>query len=174
MTKKDKYGPRETLPRYFKADFELQQKVGTGQLDATAVARVQDYLDKVDIDVTADLRASMDVIAANLDEARALSYDREQFLPVISRELMNIKAMSGMFRQMMVCRVSAFVLTFLEDIKKVDNDVLGILAVYLNVVRSLMDRKITDDTNAHGQAFLQEIRAACKRYYDKQSAAVKG
>ena len=172
MAKKDKYGYRENPPRYFKADFELQQKIGTGQLDPEVIAKVQTYLDEVKIDVTPDLRNSLDVIASNLDEAKALTYDREQFLPAITRALMNIKATSGMFHQMMVCRVAAFVLTFLEDIKKFDNDIVEIITAYIKVTRTLMDMNITDETNAHGQQFLQEIRGACKRYYDKQSAAV--
>lgn len=174
MSKKDKYGYRPNPPRYFKADFELQQKVGTGHLDPEAVSKVQSYLDQVDVDVTPDLRHALEEIETALGEAKSLSYDREQFLPPITRALMNIKATSGMFRQMMLCRVSAFLLTFLEDVRKFDKDVIDIIGAYLRVARTLLDMKITDETNEYGQVFLQEIRAACKRYYDKQAAAVKG
>lgn len=174
MTKKPRKYGGEQFPRYFKADFELQQRVGTGTLDAEAVAKVQTFLDGVDVDVTPQLREHIDEIAKTLDEVKAISYDREQFLPVITRALMNIKGMSGMFHEMMVCRVSAFVLTFLEDVRKLDTDVAEIMRAYVKVSRTLLDLKIREETNPHGQSFLAEIRSACKRYYDKQAAAVKG
>lgn len=174
MAKKEKYGHRDTFPRYFKADFELQQKIGTGSLDAEAVAKVQAMLDAVKVDIVPELRGLLDDMSKILTEAKGTGYDREQFLPNITKPLMNIKAMSGMFHEMMVCRVSAFLLTFLEDVRKFDNDIAEIIGAYLKVTKTLLDLKIKEETNPHGQSFLQEIRNACKRYYDKQTAAVKG
>lgn len=174
MTKKDKYGYKESFPRYYKADFELQQKIGTGSLDADAVGKVQEYLDSTSADIGPKLQEDLAAMEKILAEAKAMKYDREQFLPNITRPLMNIKALSGMFHEMMICRVSAFVLTFLEDVRKFDDDVAEILGAYLKVSKTLMDLKIKDETNPHGQSFLAEIRSACKRYYDKQQASVKG
>jgi hypothetical protein len=174
MAKKEKYGHRDTFPRYFKADFELQQKVGTGTLDADAVSKVQAFLDQQVADVGPQLREMLADMDRILAASKETGYDREQFLPDITRPLMNIKAMSGMFHEMMVCRVSAFMLTFLEDVRKFDNDVVDIVGAYLKVAKTLLDLKIKEETNPHGQSFLQEIRNACKRYYDKQAAAVKG
>ena len=174
MAKKDKYGYKESFPRYFKADFELQQKVGTGTLEAESVAKVQQYLDSVQSDVTPQLRADIEAMEKILAEAKTMKYDREQFLPNITKPLMNVKSLSGMFHEMMVCRVSAFVLTFLEDVRKFDDDVAEIIGAYLKVCKTLMDLKIKEETNPHGQSFLSEIRNACKRYYDKQQASVKG
>jgi len=174
MAKKDKYGYKETFPRYFKADYELQQKIGTGTLDAESVAKVQQYLDSVQSDITPQLREDLSAMEAALTEARKTKYDREQFLNTITKPLMNVKSLSGMFHEMMVCRVSAFVLTFLEDVKKFDDDVAEIIGAYLKVSNTLLDLKIKDETNPHGQSFLAEIRNACKRYYDKQQASVKG
>lgn len=174
MAGKKQYGHRDTFPRYFKADFELQQKIGTGTLDAEAVAKVQGFLDGVKTDVAPQLRDHLAEMEATLAEARKSGYEREEFLPKITKPLMNIKALSGMFHEMMVCRVSAFVLTFLEDVRKFDDDVAEIIGAYIKVSKTLMDLKITEETNPHGQSFLAEIRNACKRYYDKQSAAVKG
>lgn len=174
MAKKDKYGYRETFPRYYKADFELQQKIGTGSLDGDAVAKVQQYLDTASSDVIPQLREDLAAMEKVLAEARTMNYDREQFLPNITKPLMNVKALSGMFHEMMVCRVSAFMLTFLEDVRKFDDDVAEIIGAYLKVTKTLMDLKIKEETNPHGQSFLAEIRNACKRYYDKQANAVRG
>lgn len=171
MAGKDKYGYRESYPRYYKADYELQKKVGTGTLDQEAVGKVQTYLDSVQNDITPEIRNSIDIIEKSLNEAKQTSYNREEFLPNITKPLMDVKSVSGMFHEMMVCRVSAFVLTFLEDVRKFDNDVADIIGAYIKVARTLLDLKIKDETNPHGQSFLTEIRNACKRYYDKQSTA---
>lgn len=174
MAGKDKYGYKESFPRYLKADFELQQKVGTGSMDPEAVAKVQNYLDSVKTDVTPQLKELLAELEKSLGEAREVKYEREQFLPKILRPLMNVKSISGMFHEMMICRVSAFILTFLEDVRKFDDDIVDIIAAYVKVIRTLMDLKIKDEINPHGQSFLAEIRSACKRYYEKQSSAIKG
>jgi hypothetical protein len=166
-----KYGYKESFPRFFKADFELQQKVGTGTLDAEAVANVQAYLDSVQADITPELRAALSDIESALAAVKDISYNREEFLPPITKSLMNVKSLSGTFHEMMVCRVSAFLLTFLEDVRKLDKDVADIVGAYIKVAKTLLDLKIKDETNPHGQSFLAEIRNACKRYYDKQAAA---
>lgn len=174
MVKKDKYSNRETFPRFFKADFTLQNKIGTGTLDAEAVAKVQQYLDGVDTDVSADIRDSLAKIQSGLSAARSVSYGREEFLPQVIKPLMDIKALSGTFHEMMICRVSSFVLTFLEDVRAFDNDVVDIIDAYIKVVKVLMELKIKDETNPNGQSFLSEIRNACKRYYDKRTTATRG
>lgn len=174
MAGKDKYGHRETFPRFFKADYELQKKVGTGTLDPNTVSKVQTYLDSVQADITPELRAHLDAINLALAEARKVNYEREAFLPQILKPLMDTKSLGGMYHEMMICRISSFVLTFLEDVRKLDNDVIDIVTAYTKVAKLMMDLKIKDETNPHGQSFLSEIRNACKRYYDKQSAAIRG
>lgn len=174
MAGKDKYGYREYFPRYYKADTELQQKVGTGALNADDVAKAQSFLDSANIDVSDSLREKIKNIESIILDVKNIDYDREEFLPKITRPLMDIKADSGMFNQMMICRVSAFLLTFLEDVRKLDNSVLDIMDVYTKVVKTLLDMKITDETNDHGQSFLSELRNACKRYYDKNAENIKG
>ena len=172
MAKKDKYKHSETFPRFYKADVELQQRIGTGTLDPAVIARAQEYMNTDAVDIAPELRMYMDQLAASVAEARKINYQREEFLPGILRSLMNIKSDSGMFQQMMVCRISAFVLTFLEDVQKFDNDIVEILDAYMKVTRTLLDLDIRDETNPHGQSFLTEIRAACKRYYEKHAANI--
>ncbi|MBU6235669.1 MAG: hypothetical protein KGQ41_07470 [Alphaproteobacteria bacterium] len=174
MAGKDKYGFRESYPRFYKADYELQKKVGTGTLDQGAVSKVQEYLDSVQSDITPELKLYLSEMETALNDAKQISYGREEFLSNITKPLMNIKSASGMFHEMMVCRVSSFVLTFVEDVRKLDNDVMDILGAYVRVSKTLIELKIKDETNPHGQSFLTEIRNACRRYYDKQAGAVKG
>jgi len=169
MAKKEKYGHRDTYPRFYKADNELQQRVGTGTLDPANVSRAQEYMNSYAVDIVPQLRMYLESLNSMLDEARTVNYQREEFLPPVLKTLMNVKSDSGMFQEMMVCRISAFVLTFMEDIQKFDNDIVEILDAYLKVSKTLLDLKIRDETNPHGQSFLSEIRAACKRYYEKRA-----
>lgn len=174
MAKKDKYGYKESLPRFFKADVELQKKVGTGSLDNGSVGKAQAYLDSIKTDIAPQLRESLMLMETALANAREVNYGREEFLPDVTKPLMDIKSVSGMFHEMMICRVSSFVLTFVEDVRKFDADVTQILMAYVKVVKTLLDLGIKDETNPHGQNFINEIRAATKRYYDKQAAAKGG
>lgn len=173
MARKDKYAQGTSFPRFYKADLALQQKIGTGPLDPTAVARMQDYLDSVQVDITPRLRELLNTLETAITQAAPVAYDRDAFLPGISRPLMEIKSESGMFHEMMVCRVSSFVLTFLEDVRKLDRDVLDIISAYVKVARMLLDLKIQDEKNPVGQSCLSEIRNATKRYYDKYESVQK-
>ncbi len=174
MARKDKYGYRETFPRFYKADYELQQKIGIGSLDPVAFSKAQEYLDSVQVDIIPQLRDILIEIETVLAEAAKVTYEREEFLPKITKPIMDIKSNAGMFHEMMVCRVSSFMLTFLEDVRKFDKDILEIIGAYIKVIKMLLDLKIKDEKNTLGQSFLAEIRNATKRYYDKYDQAVKG
>lgn len=168
MAKKDKYAHTDGYPRFYKADFELQKKIGTGPLDQGVVAKVQAYLDSAKPDVKPQLRLHLAEIVMMIGTIESTGM-KETYIPIITRELMNIKSISGMFHEMMICRVSAFLLTFLEDARKFDRYVVEIVAAYTRVTKILLDMNIKEETNPHGQAFLTEIRNACRRYHGKQA-----
>jgi hypothetical protein len=172
MARKDKYGFREAFPRFYKADPELKQKVGVGTLDPAVISKAQSYLDAVQTDVTPHLYEALFQIDTTLADAAQMVYGREQFLPKITKLIMDIKSNSGMFHELMVCRVSSFVLTFLDDVRNLDRGVFDIISAYVKVVKLLLDLKIKEDTNPQGQACLAEIKNAAKRYYDKRDAFI--
>jgi hypothetical protein len=174
MARKDKYGFRESLPRFYKSDYELQQKAGTGTLDAEKIAKLQTYLDNVQVDIVPQLLESLGALQVSADEAAQINYGREEFLPQITKSIMDIKSNSGMFHEMAVCRISSFMLTFLDDVRKCDQDILNIIAAYIKVIKMLLDLKIKQETDPVGQTCLAEIRNVTKRYYDKSAAAIKG
>lgn len=172
MVKKDKYANTQGYPRFYKADTELQKKIGAGPLDQSVVAKVQAYMDSNKVDIKPELRMHLAEIVVMLGQIQATGMN-ETYIPVITRELMNIKSLSGMFQEMMICRISAFLLTFLEDARKFDNHVIEIVAAYTRVTKALLGLNIRDETNPHGQEFLTEIRNACRRYHGKQFIPMK-
>lgn len=169
MAGKDKYGYRESFPRFFKPDSELKSKVGDGGVASDLVAEAQSYLGGLDTDIAPQLGSYLLALHSILDEARTAASTPATLLPRLSKPIMNLKATSGMFGQMMLCRVSAQVLTFLEDIRTIDGDVLRILDAYGKVAKILIHLGITSETDPAGQMLLVEIRHACNRYYAKHA-----
>lgn len=170
--KKDKYAKTDGFPRFYKADFELQKKIGAGPLDQGVVAKVQAYLDSAKPDVKPQLRLYLAEIVMMIGTIESTGM-KETYIPIITRELMNIKSLSGMFHEMMICRVSAFVLTFLEDARKFDSHVVEIVSAYTRVINVLLTMSIKEETNPVGQELLTEIRNACRRYHGKQAIIMK-
>jgi len=167
MAGKEKFGYRPSSSSLFKSDSDLKSRVGNGVLDPAAVVEAQRYLDTLQTDIAPQLGAYVLALQAAVDDARAGS--APQHLARLSRALMDVKAMSGMFGEMMLCRVSALLLTFLEDVRRLDGEVLQIVDTYLKVAKTLIHLKIRSETDAAGQTLLVEIRRACTRYYEKQS-----
>ncbi|NBU58515.1 MAG: hypothetical protein EBS23_01810 [Betaproteobacteria bacterium] len=169
MAGKDKYGFRESFPRFFKPDTELKSKVGGGGVDADLLSEAHTYLEGLDTNVAPQIAAYLLALQAALDEARTAAATPTA-LPRLTKPIMNVKATSGMFGDMMLCRVSTLVLTFLEDIRTVDADILRIVDSYCKVAKILIHHGIRSETDPNGQALLVEIRQACNRYYARQSA----
>lgn len=169
MAGKDKYGFRESFPRFLKPDSELKAKVGSGGIATDVVAQAQDHRAALQTDVTPQLGTFLLALQAGIDEARNATTAQEKLLPRITKPVMNLKATSGMFGEMMLCRVSALVLTFLEDVRRLDGDVLLIMAAYLKIAKTLLHHRIRSETDPAGQVLLVEIRRACTRYYERQS-----
>lgn len=174
MAKKDKYGWRETFPRYYKADLELQQKVGTGTIDPKVIEAMQERMQAIATDITPELQKDLAVIEAARSAAHAQPYDGDMHRPAIVRAIMNIKSNGGMFGHLMVSRVAAHILSFLEDVKKLDPDVLEILGAFTKVTSVMLAKDMRDEKSAEGQVLLNEVRNACNRYHEKQQAAIAG
>ena len=170
MAGKDKYGFRESFPRFLKPDSELKAKVGSGGIATDVVSEAQNYLAARQTDVAPQLGTYLLALEAGIDEARNATTAKDQLLPRIAKPVMNLKATSGMFGEMMLCRVSALVLTFLEDVRRLDADILLIMSAYLKVAKTLIHLKIRSETDPAGQVLLVEMRQACNRYYERQSA----
>lgn len=170
---KDKYAARDGFPHFFKASAELQQKIGTGSVDTATLQRMQSYLDAVKIDVIPLLRERLVTLDERIAAARTVSYEREEFLNSILRPLMDIKSISGMFHWPVVSRISGFVLTFVEDVRRLDDNVLDIVDAHNRSVRLLLDRGTPEGSESHGTAFLTEIRNATRRYYEKFASSIK-
>lgn len=174
MNRKDKYAARDGFPRFFRASAELQQKIGTnGTVDTATIERMQGYLDAVKIDVIPLLRERLDTIDERVASTRGIAYEREEFLNGILRPLMDVKSISGMFHWPTVSRLSGFVLTFIEDVRRLDNNVLDIVDAHNRSVRLLLDRGTPQGGETHATAFLTEIRNATRRYYEKYASAVR-
>jgi len=169
MAGKAKYGYRASVPRFFKPDSELKSKVGDGGVATDLVSEAQSYLEGLDTDVAPQLGIDLLALQAILDEARTAASAPTTLLPRLTKPIMNLKATSGMFGQMMLCRVSALVLTFADDIRTIDPDVLRILDAYSKVAKILIHLGITSETDPAGQKLLVEIRQACNRYYAKHT-----
>lgn len=169
MAGKEKFGYRASSPKFFKPDSGLKNKVGNGAPDRAAVGEAQRYLDTLETDIAPQLGTYVLALQTAVDDARGASALLPEHLARLSRPLMDVKAMSGMFGEMMLCRVSAMLLAFLEDVRRLDAEVLQIVDTYLKVAKTLIHLKLRSETDPAGQVLLVEIRQACTRYYEKHA-----
>lgn len=148
------------------ADYSLRDKIGTGKLDATTIPAMQRAAkENMGKDVPHLIKTQLAAIKALLDEAAPMSYGREEFLPALSRKVMDVKSLSGMFAFPTICAPASVLLDLLDEASRLDNDVMEIISGFLRLsVRQLEDEK--QDTY-DAQKLATSIREACKRYQDK-------
>jgi hypothetical protein len=106
MAGKEKYGYRGSAPKFFKPDTELKSKVGTGGPDRMVVGEAQRYLDGLQTDIAPQLGSYLMALQIAVDEAGNVATPSPEHTAGLTKPLLDLKATSGMFGHMMLCRVS--------------------------------------------------------------------
>ena len=162
--------PELKEPRVIKARKTLQQKVGTGQIDPALIEKMQDFLDNLVIDFTPIATKFLGKIDELLADLPDNDYDREYYLNEIMNPIMDLKAMGGMFNEQIISSISGTVLRLLENMHRLDNDVVAIIKAHNAAIRTAISLNVRSMEDQRAQALLKETKQACKRYLDKNMA----
>jgi hypothetical protein len=101
------------------------------------------------------------------------NYMREDDYEKVILPLTEIKGQAGMFGNNIASELSAHVLKFIERYKRLDKDVLQIIALYCKSIRKSYSSKLFDIEQTAGHVLLTEIQYAMQRY-DKKFKAMTG
>ncbi len=151
----------------------LKEKVGSGGIDQTLIAKAQAALDAN----TVDFVPIGEMLLKALDEAilagTSGNVTGEAAIEAILYPVMQIKAQGAMFHYPLATDVSDILINFLEAVEKVDHDVLEIVTAHKKVLHTVLQKKMKDDTGAVGKQFCVALQDACKRYNRNLTGAHK-
>jgi|GEM_PF-503224 len=163
--------------RRIRASPLLKAKVGTGTIDAKKIERAQKVIDHNDVDFTSYALVFLNKIqAATIDYRKGGAADRESLArrrAELAHLVMQIKANAGMFGYPLLSMLAERLLTFLESIEAVDDDVVAIVEACHTTFNLIIANRLKGDSGTYGQELSTELRDAIMRYFTKR-ASIEG
>lgn len=155
-------------PIYITPPNRMKQKVGSGGIPEHVLERSQRYLETNPIDFgpyAVDLMKRLQkILRAGRDNK---SGPEAPSLGEVVQIIMQLKSNGSMFHYQLLSMTSDVLLRFMENVKKIDDDFLDIIAVYVHVLRVVTDKKLTGNGGTEGYALTEELHRACERYNRK-------
>lgn len=163
-----------SVPRKIKVNNILRQKIGpNAKITQDQIEKAQEIIDNPRIDfepyAIQYVRNIENAIYAAADE----NYMREEDYDKITMPLTEIKGQAGMFGNKLASELSTHLLRFLEHYKRLDRDVLQIVAIYCKSIRASYAAKLFDTDKTAGRNLLTEMQYAMQRY-DKKFKEMTG
>lgn len=140
----------------------IKKKVGTGGIARETIKEAETRMQSKEKHFLPIIEEHMKKITDALKDHQRKP---EHTIKDISASINQLKSQGGMFNYQLVSDVSALLLGFLPRAKKIDGDILEILAAYQVTVRTIITRNLRGPKTAEGRALIDELENACDRYY---------
>lgn len=157
-------------PRVIKANYMLQAKIGSGPLDEKVVARCQQVMDENDVDFAPLAKEFLDKLKTAIEQAKTGELSLEQSVQAMTQPVMELKANAAIFKYSLIGNLANVMLSFLEAIKKMDPTVIDIVDAHHKTLTAIVNNKMKGDGGATGKKLEQELKDACKRYFQAKKA----
>ena len=155
-------------PKIHKANYMLQQKVGSGPLDPAAIERMQNAIDTNEVDFTPLGMEYLNQLSEALEHAKDDSVDLGERKERLTGPVMQLKANATIFHYNLIGSLANVMLSFLEAIKELDKDAIDIVKAHHTTLHAIILKKMQGDGGEIGATMVKELKDACARYYKKK------
>jgi len=152
-------------PRVIKANYVLQAKVGSGPLDERTVEKCQQVMDSADIDFAPLANEYLNKLEFAIIKVRSGELTGQDAKQAMTQPVMELKANASTFKYDLIGNMANIMLSFLETVKTLDKTVIEIVDVHHKTLKAILANKMKGDGGASGKALEQELKDACKRYF---------
>jgi hypothetical protein len=156
--------------RVIAASKELQQRIGTGEIDTNTVKRAQTVMDNNTVDFGPLARPYLTQLATAVNEARGQKglLDKKT-LESFSTPIMNLKANAATFNYSLISGLGGVVLTFLESHEKPGRKTLQVVDLLNKTIMLIVARKMTGDGGEIGAALQKAFKDVCRWCIEKEA-----
>jgi len=153
-----------------KADHTLQRKVGAGPLDEKIVKRCQDVMDNNDVDFLPLAMEFLDKLEQSIKNAEKNGeISMKEAVQGMTTPVMQLKANASTFKYHLIGNLANVMLSFLETVKKLDDDAISIVSAHHQTLKAIILNKMAGDGGDVGRKMENELKSACKRYFAKRN-----
>ncbi len=158
-----------TEVKIIKPTYALQKRVGTGEVDSLLVYKAQMTIDTNKVDFKIVAMPFLEQLEKNLKKIKETTFTFEDVRNLLIRPVVELKATGRMFKYDLVTSLTNVMVTFLDSVSTLDDDVISIVAAHYDTLCMILDRKMDRDGGPHGRLLLKELIDACNRYMTSRS-----
>lgn len=155
-------------PNIYKANFMLQQKVGSGPLDERIVLQSQKVIDENDVDFTPLGLEFLNKLESAIKIALDVNTDMKIRKHALTSPVMELKANASIFGYPLIGNLANIMLSFLEAIDQIDANAVEIVNAHHKTLHAIVVKKMKGDGGQHGAIFTSELKDACARYFARR------
>lgn len=156
-------------PKIIKANYILQSKVGSGPLDEEVVRRSQEVMDNNNVDFSPLAMDFLKQLQEAIATVKTGKFNTKEAMQAMTEPVMQLKANAATFRYTLLGNLANVMLSFLEAVKELDEDVVRIVEAHHKTLSAIVIKKMQGDGGQAGKLMEDELRAACKRYFSKKA-----
>lgn len=155
--------------KVYKADKQLQTRVGTGKVSKDVVEKVQKNVEEKSVDFEPmaheflqQLTEAVEQAKGNYDEDMKVIYER------VANPVMQLKANASMFGYPLIGDLANIMLSFLESLSEIDDAIIQIIEANKKTWQVIIAKQMKGDGGDYGKALRAELQGVCERYLKKK------
>jgi hypothetical protein len=157
--------------RFINPPNKLRQKVGTGGIDETLLAKSQQYIEtNTEVDFTPVAKDFLQKLAGVIKDIKSGKISGKDAISAMINPVMQLKANGGMFRYQLLSDVADIALQFLERIDELNTDGFELIDAHEKTIHVIIANGLRGDGGAEGYKLVKELDQARIRYFDKHGA----
>ncbi len=160
-------------PEIIKANYALQDKVGSGPLDKEVVEKCQMVVDSNTIDFTPMATEFLENLQKAINHIKTSEKPTKNAINDITAPVMQLKANAAMFQYHLIGSLANVMLSFLEAVTEIDDDVIAIIQAHHHTLHAIVLQNIKGSGGENGKQLEGELKDACKRYFKRKMRAKK-
>lgn len=153
--------------KIIKADTRLQAKVGIGSVDVKMVEKCQKVIDGNVVDFAPLANEFLDKLKTAIADTKSGKLPKDKAVEAMSTPVMQLKANAATFRYELISNLANVMLSFLESITALDDDVLAIVEAHYKTLSAIVLKKMSGTGGSSGKLLEDELKGACKRYFSR-------
>jgi DNA-binding response OmpR family regulator len=143
----------------------MKQKMGFGGIDTNALVVAQSFLESNTVNFKPIGIALVNALDEGLQNSKNGGVEGEAAIEFMLYRAAQLKAQGAMFNYHVVTRIADTLVTFLETVEGVDNDVLEIIEAHKVAFLYILSNNITGHGGAHEKTLQDSLLDVCGRYY---------
>ncbi len=159
---------KDKKAKVIKANYHLQLKAGKGGINEKKIEESQKVIDTNDVDFAPVAMNILRQLETALEKLEKNKVEEGKKKISITVPVMELKAHAATFHYPLVGNLSNTMLSFLENIRELDNEALQIVRAHHKTLHLIVTKGMKGNGGDIGRQLEDELKLVCDRYFSKK------